>query len=375
MAVLFITHDLTVVKKLADRVAVMNKGEIVEQGKVSEIFANPKHEYTKHLLASEPKGTPLPAPADAKPVMSCDDLKIWFPIKKGLLQRTAGYIKAVNGVTLSIAEKSTLGVVGESGSGKTTLGFALLRLIKSEGRIVFLSQDIHPLKTKSLRPLRQKMQVVFQDPYSSLNPRMSVRAIIEEGLLVHQPEMRERETFIDAALKDVGLSPDMKDRYPHEFSGGQRQRISIARAMALRPEFVVLDEPTSALDLSVQAQIIELLKHLQKKFGLTMLFISHDLRVVRAIAHHIIVMHRGIVVEQGATGGNIFDRPQQDYTKTLINAAFSGKDDDMQIDDALPLPLSAPLSAAELRVFIRSRLPTRPSTTRMKKNCGATKKK
>ncbi|MDE3016832.1 MAG: ABC transporter ATP-binding protein [Pseudomonadota bacterium] len=326
MAILFITHDLTIVQRLADRVAVMNRGNIVEQGKVADIFAAPKHEYTRHLLASQPKGAPLPYPPDAKPVMACKNLKVWFSIKKGLLQRTSGYIKAVDDVTLSIPEKSTLGVVGESGSGKTTLGFALLRLIKSEGLIVFLGQDIHPLKTRALRPLRSHMQVVFQDPFSSLNPRMTVRAAVGEGLLVHQPDKSKaaREAEIDAILNDVGLTSEMKERYPHEFSGGQRQRISIARAMVLRPRFVVLDEPTSALDVSVQAQIIDLLKNLQRKYGLTMLFISHDLRVVRALAHHIIVMHQGKIIEQGDTK-TMFDSPQHDYTKTLINAAFMRK--------------------------------------------------
>jgi len=323
MAILFITHDLTVVQRLADRVAVMQKGELVEQGAVASVFESPKHAYTKHLLASEPKGSPLPYPLDAKIIIESENLKIWFPIKNGILRRTVGTIKAVDDVSISIPEQSTLGVVGESGSGKTTLGFALLRLIQSEGKIVFLGQNIHDLKTKSLRKLRQKMQVVFQDPYGSLNPRMNIGQIIEEGLLVHFPDKSEAErtTDIDAILRDVGLPSDIKDRYPHEFSGGQRQRISIARAMILRPAFVVLDEPTSALDLSVQAQIIELLKNLQQKYGLSYMFISHDLRVVRAIAHRIIVMHQGKIVEENDTK-SIFERPQQDYTRTLINAAF-----------------------------------------------------
>lgn len=323
MAILFITHDLTIVRRLADRVAVMSKGEIVEQGKVSELFAQPKHPYTQHLLASEPKGRPLPLPEGAPAILNCDHLKVWFPVKKGLLQRNAPPVKAVDDITISVPERSTLGIVGESGSGKTTLGFALLRLIKSDGRIVFMGKDINHLQTKQLRPLRRRMQLVFQDPYSSLNPRMNIRSIIEEGLLVHHPDKSaaQRETDIDAILHDVGLPADIKDRYPHEFSGGQRQRISIARAIVLRPELVVLDEPTSALDLSVQAQITDLLKDLQAKYGLTMLFISHDLRVIRAVAHHIIVMRQGKIVEQGDTA-QIFERPQQDYTKTLINAAF-----------------------------------------------------
>jgi len=323
MSILFITHDLTIVRRLADRVAVMCKGEIVEQGKVSEVFANPQHAYTKHLLASEPRGSALPLSANPKPLMECEHLKVHFPIRKGLLQRTTGIIKAVDDITVSVPEGATLGIVGESGSGKTTLGFALLRLIKSEGRIVFMGQDIAALKTNALRPLREKMQVVFQDPYSSLNPRMNIRSIIEEGLLVHHPEKdaAERENAIDAILSDVGLTPEMKDRYPHEFSGGQRQRISIARAMVLHPRFLVLDEPTSALDLSAQAQIIDLLRNLQQKYGLSYMFISHDLRVVKAIAHTILVMRGGKVVEQGSTS-QIFDSPQHDYTRTLIKAAF-----------------------------------------------------
>jgi len=323
LAILFITHDLTIVRRLADRVVVMNKGEIVEQGKVAEVFAQPKHPYTQHLLASEPKGSPLLLPAQAKMVMACDQLRVYFPIKKGLLRRTDGFIKAVDGVSISVTESMTLGIVGESGSGKTTLGFALLRLLKSEGKIIFLGQAIQGLGNKALRPLRQKMQVVFQDPYSSLNPRMTIGQIIEEGLLVHasHANAQEREAAIDSILKDVGLSGDMKERYSHEFSGGQRQRISIARAMVLKPSFIVLDEPTSALDLSVQAQIIDLLKHLQQKYRLSLMFISHDLRVVKAIAHHIIVMHQGIIVEQGDSA-RIFGTPQHDYTKQLIDAAF-----------------------------------------------------
>ncbi len=323
MAMIFITHDLTIVRRLADRVAVMYKGEIVEQGKVSEIFANPQHSYTKHLLASEPKGSPLPVPADAKTIIECQSLKVYFPIKSGFLQRVSGYVKAVDDVSISLLESSTLGIVGESGSGKTTLGFALLRLIKSEGKIVFLGQSIDELKTKAIRPLRSKMQLVFQDPYSSLNPRMRVRDIISEGFLVHYPDKTpaEREAEIDQILLEVGLPLDIKDRYPHEFSGGQRQRISIARAMVLKPSLVVLDEPTSALDLSVQAQIIDLLKHFQKTRGISYLFISHDLRVIRAIAQNLIVMRGGKIMEQGKTA-DIFQNPQHEYTKTLIDAAF-----------------------------------------------------
>ncbi len=323
MAVLFITHDLTIVKRLADNVAIMREGEIVEQGKVSEIFAAPKHPYTQKLLASEPKGAPMPPPASAQQVISCDHLKVYFPIKKGLLKRTVDYVKAVDDVSISIMESSTLGVVGESGSGKTTLGFALLRLIKSQGQIVFQQNTINNRAGSKLRELRKAMQVVFQDPYSSLNPRMNIQQIIEEGLTVHYPmtKAQGRSDAVDAVLKEVGLSPDIKQRFPHEFSGGQRQRISIARAMVLKPKFVVLDEPTSALDLTVQSQIIELLKNLQEKHGLSYMFISHDLRVVRAIAHNIVVLRHGKIVEHGTTQ-QIFENPKEDYTKTLIAAAF-----------------------------------------------------
>lgn len=323
MGMIFITHDLTIVRQMAERVAVMYKGEIVEQGAVLEVFTNPQHSYTKKLLASEPKGDPLPVPADAKTIIECENLKVYFPIKTGLLRRITDYVKAVDDISVTLAEGSTLGIVGESGSGKTTLGFALLRLIKSEGKIVFLGQSIDSLKTKAIRPLRSKMQLVFQDPYSSLNPRMRVRQIIEEGMLVHYPDKTEaeREAEIDQILQEVGLPLEVKDRYPHEFSGGQRQRISIARTMVLKPNLVVLDEPTSALDLSVQAQIIDLLKHFQKTRAISYLFISHDLRVIRAIAQNLIVMRGGKIMEQGKTD-EIFKNPQHEYTKTLIDAAF-----------------------------------------------------
>jgi microcin C transport system ATP-binding protein len=323
MAVLFITHDLTVVRKLADRVAIMQYGEIVEQGKVSEIFAAPKHAYTQKLLGSEPKGEAVPLPSARETVIACENLKAWFPIKRGLLQRTSGYIKAVDDVTVSIEKGATLGVVGESGSGKTTLGFSLLRLIKSEGKIVYMGSGIDRLQTKALRPFRKEMQVVFQDPYSSLNPRMSVAQIIEEGLFVHYPEISEkaRTVMVNDILVEMGLSPDIRNRFPHEFSGGQRQRISIARAMVLKPKLVVLDEPTSALDLTVQKQIIDLLKNLQSKYGLSYMFISHDLRTIKAIAHTIVVMHKGKVVEMAATPA-LFANPKSDYTRALINAAF-----------------------------------------------------
>lgn len=323
MAMVFITHDLTLVRRMADRVVVMYQGEIVEQGLVSKVFADPNHGYTRKLLASEPKGSPLPHPPDAKIIMQSQNLKVYFPVKSGIFKRTSGYIKAVDDISITLGESSTLGIVGESGSGKTTLGFALLRLIKSEGKIVFCGKPINSLKTKAIRPLRSRMQLVFQDPYSSLNPRMRVRQIIEEGLLVHYPDRSPagRDGEIEHILKEVGLPPEAKDRYPHEFSGGQRQRISIARAMVLKPSLVVLDEPTSALDLSVQAQIIELLKHFQQTHGISYLFISHDLRVVRAIARNLIVMRDGKIIEQGNTA-EIFANPRQEYTKTLIDAAF-----------------------------------------------------
>jgi microcin C transport system ATP-binding protein len=323
MSMLFISHDLTVVRRLADRVAVMQHGKLVEIGRTQEVFSAPQHEYTRHLLGSEPKGSPLPLQPDANTAIACEHLKVYFPIKKGLLRRVTGYIKAVDDISISIPESSTLGIVGESGSGKTTLAMALLRLVSSEGRILFMGQELQGLSGKPLRSLRSRMQLVFQDPYSSLNPRMSVRQIIEEGLHIHQPAMNEveRQLAVDAILRDVGLSPDMKDRYPHEFSGGQRQRISIARAMVLQPKLVVLDEPTSALDLSVQSQILDLLKRFQAQRGVSYIFISHDLRVVRTIAQQLVVMKRGQVVEQGDTA-SIFASPQSDYTKTLISAAF-----------------------------------------------------
>ncbi|MEZ5690055.1 MAG: ABC transporter ATP-binding protein [Rickettsiales bacterium] len=323
MAMMFITHDLTLVRRLSDRVVVMYKGQVVEQGKTADIFANPKHEYTKRLLASAPKGEPVSVASDSPSVISCENLKVYFPIKTGLLKRTSGYVKAVDDISLNIVRSSTLGIVGESGSGKTTLGFALLRLIKSNGKIVFLGNSIDNLKSKEIRTLRSKMQLVFQDPYSSLNPRMRIRQIIEEGLLIHHPKITaaEREKELDKILGEVGLSPDIKERYPHEFSGGQRQRISIARAMILKPDFVVLDEPTSALDLSVQSQIIDLLKSFQEKRKISYIFISHDLRVVRAIAQNLIVMKDGKIVEEGKTA-DVFANPNHDYTKILIKSAF-----------------------------------------------------
>ena len=323
MSMLLITHDLGIVRKVADRVCVMTGGEIVEQGETKQIFEAPQHEYTKNLLAAEPKGRPLETPPDTPVVVECDDLKIWFPIKKGVLRRTVGHVKAVDGVTVQIREGRTVGVVGESGSGKTTLALGLLRLQTSEGPIVFLGKRIDGLSWKELRPMRHDMQIVFQDPYGSLSPRLSVGEIIGEGLLVHRPEMtyEERRALVSETLREVDLDPATQDRYPHEFSGGQRQRISIARVMVLKPKLVVLDEPTSALDMSVQAQIVDLLRDLQATHDLAYMFISHDLKVVRALADEVIVMRNGRVVEQGRAA-DIFDAPKEEYTRALIKAAF-----------------------------------------------------
>ncbi len=323
MAMLFITHDLNIVRKIADDVAVMQKGRIVEAGPVADIFGAPAHPYTKALLAAEPKGLP-PAPnAAAKPIVSAENVKVWFPIRRGFFRRTVGFVKAVDEVSVTVREGETVGVVGESGSGKTTLGLALLRLIRSEGPVVFLGRRIDGLPFKALRPLRRDMQIVFQDPYGSLSPRLSVADIVAEGLGVQDRRLsqeRKRE-IVARALRDTGLDPAAMDRYPHEFSGGQRQRIAIARAMVLEPKFVVLDEPTSALDMSVQAQIVELLRGLQKRRGLAFLFISHDLRVVRALASEIVVMRHGKVVEQGPAA-ELLSCPRSDYTRALFAAAF-----------------------------------------------------
>jgi len=323
MAILFITHDLGIVRRLADRVCVMTKGQIVEQGAVKDIFTSPQHDYTKKLLAAEPKGIAEPLPQTARLLLKADHLKIWFPIKRGFLQRTVGHIKAVDGVSLALHEGETLGVVGESGSGKTTLGLALLRLISSEGPIVWLGSSIDSYSSKMMRPLRRDMQIVFQDPFGSLSPRLSIADIIAEGLEVHQPHLseKERETLVSSALYDVGLDPETRHRYPHEFSGGQRQRIALARAIVLNPKFIVLDEPTSALDMSVQAQIVEILRDLQKTRKLAYLFISHDLKVVKALAHRIMVMREGTVVEEGEAE-TLFANPKQAYTKALFEAAF-----------------------------------------------------
>ena len=323
MAMLMITHDLNIVRRMADRVCVMLQGEIVEQGPVEDIFERPQHDYTKKLLAAEPGGHPVQSDPDAPAIVACDDLRVWFPIRKGVLRRTVDHIKAIDGVTVSVREGHTVGVVGESGSGKTTLGLALLRLIDSRGPIRFDGRNIEDFDAARMRPLRRQMQIVFQDPYGSLSPRMSVAEIVAEGLKVHKlaSNEAEEERLIVEALNEVGLDPDARNRYPHEFSGGQRQRIAIARAMILKPRLVVLDEPTSALDMSVQAQIVDLLRQLQKKHRLAYLFISHDLRVVRALADEVIVLKDGRVVEQGPAS-DIFDRPQQPYTKALMQAAF-----------------------------------------------------
>ena len=324
MAMLFITHDLGIVRRIADRVCVMLKGKVVEHGPVAEIFANPQHDYTKRLLAAEPKGRPAPVPADAATLLEAGPVKVWFPIKSGLMRRVSGHVKAVDGISVQVREGETLGVVGESGSGKTTLGLAILRLIASEGPIVFLGDRIDGLSSKQVRPKRKDLQVVFQDPYGSLSPRMSVAEIVAEGLAIQQPDLtyqRQRE-IVAQALADVGLDPAAMDRYPHEFSGGQRQRIAIARAMALDPKFVVLDEPTSALDMSVQAQIVELLRGLQAKRKLGYLFISHDLKVVRALSHRVVVMQNGKVVEEGPAEA-IFAAPREAYTQALLAAALN----------------------------------------------------
>jgi microcin C transport system ATP-binding protein len=323
MALLLITHDLGVVRKMADRVCVMTGGEIVEAGATSDVFNAPQHDYTKHLMASEPKGRALGHAVDGPVIMEADDVKVWFPVKRGFLRRTVDHVKAVDGVSLTLRQGRTLGVVGESGSGKTTLGHALLRLTSSEGAIRFEGRAINGLKSKEMRPLRRHMQIVFQDPYGSLSPRMSVGQIVEEGLIVQKLGLsgEERRALVTQALSEVGLEPEAQDRYPHEFSGGQRQRIAIARALALKPRFVMLDEPTSALDMSVQAQIVDLLRELQRRHNLAYLFISHDLRVVRALADDIMVMRNGKVVEAG-TADEVFDAPKTDYTRALLAAAF-----------------------------------------------------
>nr|WP_244867715.1 ABC transporter ATP-binding protein [Vannielia litorea] len=322
MSLLFITHDLGIVRAIADRVCVMKDGEIVETGPTAEIFGAPKHEYTRKLLGAAPRGTPPEVPADAEEIVRTEDLRIWFPIQRGLLKRTVGHVKAVNAASLSVRAGETMGIVGESGSGKTTLALAIMRLINSEGPIWYRGEDIQGWKTKAMRELRRHMQIVFQDPFGSLSPRLTVAQIVAEGLGVHGVEKgQDPRALVAQMLTEVGLDPAVMDRYPHEFSGGQRQRIAIARAMILRPRLMVLDEPTSALDMTVQVQIVDLLRDLQKKYGLAYLFISHDLRVVRALSHKVMVMKQGDVVEAGPAE-EVFDAPKTDYTRTLMNAAF-----------------------------------------------------
>ena len=325
MSLLFITHDLGVVRKISDRVYVMQHGEIVETGPTAEIFDNPQHPYTKTLLEAEAVGEPLPVPEAAEEIVSTEELRIWFPIYAGLLKRTVGHVKAVNSATLNVRAGETLGIVGESGSGKTTLALAIMRLISSQGPITFMGRDIQGLRSREIKPLRADMQIVFQDPYGSLSPRMTIEQIIAEGLTIHNiDEGRDHREMVGEIMEEVGLKPEMMHRYPHEFSGGQRQRIAIARAMILRPKLLVLDEPTSALDMTVQVQIVDLLRNLQQKYGLAYLFISHDLKVVRAMSHKVMVMKQGDMVEIG-TAEKIFNAPETDYTRTLIAAALDLK--------------------------------------------------
>ena len=324
MGLLLITHDLGIVRRMADHVYVMRDGNVVEENETAALFAAPGHPYTQHLLAAEPSGGPYAVPADAKEVLTGDDIKVWFPIKKGIIRRTVGHIKAVDGITLKMREGHTLGVVGESGSGKSTLGRALLRLEKSTGDIRFQGCNLQKLGWKDMRPLRREMQIVFQDPFSSMSPRLSVFQIIEEGLIVHGLGQNhdERRALVVRALEEVGLDPVNMDRYPHEFSGGQRQRICVARALVLKPKMMVLDEPTSALDMSVQAQMVDLLRDLQKRHKLAYLFISHDLKVVRALAHDLLVIRNGVVVEHGSAG-DVFRNPKEAYTQALMKAALN----------------------------------------------------
>ena len=326
MAMLLITHDLGIVRKMARRVCVMTGGELVEKGPTEQIFDNPQHAYTRHLLSAEPKGSPPESDENAPIVITADHLKVWFPIKRGFFRRTVGHVKAVDDISVHVRAGQTLGIVGESGSGKTTLGLALLRLISSEGQVAYLGKPISDYSFKQMRPLRRDMQVVFQDPFGSLSPRMSIYQIVEEGLKVlgREDSYIRRRRMVAEALDEVGIDVNAMDRYPHEFSGGQRQRIAIARAMVLEPKFVMLDEPTSALDMSVQAQIVDLLRELQIRHNLAYLFISHDLKVVRALANEVVVMRTGKVVEQGPAA-TVFDAPQSDYTKALMAAAFDLK--------------------------------------------------
>jgi microcin C transport system ATP-binding protein len=322
MALLFITHDLAVVRKMCDRVCVMKEGKIVEHGPLAQVFHAPSHPYTRQLIDSEPRAVAGPN-AGSKILLKAEDLRVWFPVKVGVLRRIAGHIKAVDGVSLKVHAGQTVGIVGESGSGKTTLALALLRILSSKGAIYFEDRMIQGLRHQELRPLRQEIQIIFQDPFGSLSPRMSVYEIIEEGLEVHRigasPE--DREALIIKAMRDVGLDPESRSRYPHEFSGGQRQRIALARAIVLKPRLIVLDEPTSSLDMTVQAQILELLRALQREHNLAYIFISHDLKVIRSLANYILVMQNGKLIEEGTTD-EIFDRPRHEYTKALMAAAF-----------------------------------------------------
>ena len=340
MSLLFITHDLNIVRSIADRVYVMKDGQFVETGKKDDVFDRPSHRYTQRLLAAEPSGEPDPVPERSEAIMQAKDVKVWFPIQRGLIRRTVGYIKAVNPSNFEVKRGETVGVVGESGSGKTTLALAMMRLVASTGDIRFLDQDIQGLKSTALRPVRRNMQMVFQDPYGSLSPRMTIEQIVSEGLRVHGVSEGKRKKLVAEILEEVGLDADMLQRYPHEFSGGQRQRIAIARAMILHPKLVVLDEPTSALDRTVQAQIIDLLLGIQRKHELSYLFISHDLRVVRALSHKIIVMRNGDIVESGSSV-EVFNNPKTPYTRELITAAF-----DMQAATANLARGEAPEQAA-----------------------------
>jgi microcin C transport system ATP-binding protein len=323
MALLLITHDFNVVRKMADKVCVMQGGEIVERNTTERLFTDPQHPYTRQLLESEPAGAPPAPPADAQELLRADDVRVWFPLKGGLIRRTVDYVKAVDGISFSVREGETLGVVGESGSGKSTLGLALLRLLKPQGAVYFAGRALGDLSARELRPLRREMQVVFQDPFGSLSPRMSVGQIVAEGLELHRlaDSAAERDRLVVQALSEVGLDPELRHRYPHELSGGQRQRVAFARALVLKPKLVILDEPTSALDRSVQAQVVELLRELQAKYRLAYIFISHDLKVVRALSHRIMVMRSGQVVEAGPAE-QVFNDPQQPYTRDLLAAAF-----------------------------------------------------
>jgi len=323
MSLLFITHDLGIVRKIAQRVCVMKDGKIVEHGPVEQVFTSPQHPYTQALLAAEPRPDPAPPLPNAPILLETDSLKVWFPITRGLMRKVVGHVKACDGLTITLRQGETLGVVGESGSGKSTLGRAILRLISSDGPIAYMGNQLQGLNFKEMRPYRRNMQIVFQDPYGSLSPRMSVADIIKEGLKVHHPDMsnRQRDERVIQALKDVGLDPEMRHRFPHEFSGGQRQRIAVARAVVLEPSFIVLDEPTSALDMLIQAQMVDLLRDLQKRHNLTYLFISHDLRVVAALASRLVVMRHGLVVEAG-DAEELFRNPKTDYTRALFAAAF-----------------------------------------------------